>query len=113
MACVHIRVNIYKKNLPPLFEAHCIMQYVYVIQNETTKELYIGYTKDLKRRFHEHNAHYNRSTKKNNAKYKLIYYEAFLSQVDTTEREKQLKKFKSSYGQLKKRIKESLNFDEL
>jgi putative endonuclease len=83
---------------------------VYIIQNELTKELYIGYTKDLKRRLAQHNAHQTFSTRKNNAKYKLIYYEAFLSQVDATKREKQLKKFKSSYGQLKKRIQESLNF---
>jgi putative endonuclease len=94
-----------KLNLPPLLE---LMHYVYVIKSDKDEKLYIGYTKDLKKRIQDHNKGKNFSTAYR-GKFSLIYYEAFNSQKDATEREKQLKKFKSSYGQLKKRIKRSLH----
>ncbi len=84
------------------------MHYVYLLRSEKDKKLYIGYTKDLKKRIQEHNKGKNFSTA-HRGKFSLIYYEAFASQKDATEREKQLKKFKSSYGQLKKRIQNSLH----
>jgi predicted GIY-YIG superfamily endonuclease len=43
----------------------------------------------------------------------LIYYEAFASEKDARAREKNLKQFKGSYGQLKKRIQNSLQAFEL
>jgi putative endonuclease len=84
------------------------MFYVYVIKSDKDNKLYIGYTNDLKRRIDEHKKGRAFSTKYR-GQFSLIYYEAFKSQKDATSREKQLKKFKSSYGQLKKRIQNSIH----
>jgi len=83
------------------------MFYVYVLKSNENTKLYIGYTNDLKRRIQEHNKGKNFSTA-HKGTFSLIYYESFRSQKDATTREKQLKQFKSAYGQLKKRIKNSL-----
>ena len=80
------------------------MFYTYILQSLSTKdELYIGYTNDLKRRFKEHNQKQNFSTKRY-APWKLIYYEASLSQIDAERREKYLKTTHGS-RMLRKRIK--------
>ena len=84
------------------------MYYVYVLRSESDEMLYIGYTKDLRRRFKEHNDKKSFSTSYRGP-FELIYYEAFRAQKDATEREKKLKQFKSTYGQLKKRLWHSLN----
>ena len=83
------------------------MFYVYVLKSNENTKLYIGYTNDLKRRIQEHNKGKNFSTA-HKGTFSLIYYESFRFQKDATTREKQLKQFKSAYGQLKKRIKNSL-----
>jgi putative endonuclease len=75
------------------------MYYVYVLKNENTKELYYGYTNNLERRFDEHNI---------NRKRKLIYYEAYLSELDAREREKKLKYYGQTRTCLKNRLKDSL-----
>jgi len=72
------------------------MYYVYLIKYKN-KELYIGYTNDLKRRLKEHKAQLEN----------LVYYEAYKSKEDAVKRERQLKKYKSAWGQLKKRIAKS------
>ena len=59
--------------------------------------MYIGYTSDLKRRLKEHGV----------SKEDLVYYEAYKDKDDATKREVGLKKYKSSWGQLKKRIEKS------
>jgi len=84
------------------------MFYVYVIKSKKDEKLYIGYTNNLRRRIQEHNKGKNFSTAYR-GEFSLVYYEAFKAQKDATTREKQLKKFKSSYGQLKKRISDSLH----
>ena len=84
------------------------MFYVYVLKSNKDDKLYIGYTNNLRRRVSEHNNGKNFSTK-NRGTFSLVYYESYKSQKDATTREKQLKKFKSSYGQLKKRILNSLH----
>ena len=66
------------------------MHYTYVLQSIKDKKLYVGYTKDLKLRFEQHNKGIVESTK-NRRSLKLIYYEACLTQVDATKREKYLK----------------------
>lgn len=83
------------------------MFYVYVLKSKKDKQLYIGYTNNLKRRIKEHNQGKNFSTAQRGILL-LVYYESFISQEDATIREKQLKQFKSAYGQLKKRIANSL-----
>ncbi len=84
------------------------MFYVYVLESQKDHKLYIGYTNDLRRRIKEHNQGKTFSTAAR-GKLSLVYYEAFKSQKDATTREKQLKQFKSAYGQLKKRIVVSLH----
>ena len=66
------------------------MFYNYVLQSEKSKELYMGYTIDLKRRLKEHNQGLNESTKPFRP-WKLIYYEACLNEKDAERREKYLK----------------------
>ncbi len=83
------------------------MFYVYVLKSQKDNKLYIGYTNNLKRRIQEHKKGKSFSTA-HRGTFSLIYYEAFLSQKDARIREKQLKQFKSAYGQLKKRVVNSL-----
>lgn len=66
------------------------MHYVYVIQSEIDKGLYIGMSSDLRRRFLEHQNGESRSTKSRRP-WKLIYYEAYLMKQDAEGREKFLK----------------------
>lgn len=51
------------------------MYYVYVLKSKVDGELYIGSTKNLKKRFVEHNTKKVFSTK-NRTPLELIYYEA-------------------------------------
>ena len=64
--------------------------YVYVIQSKMTKELYKGYTKDLKERLEKHNRGLNFSTK-TGSPWELIHYEAYRNEEDAKRREKYLK----------------------
>jgi putative endonuclease len=64
--------------------------YVYVLQSETDRDLYVGYTDDLKKRLNDHNKGKVPSTK-NRTPLKLVYYEACLNQQDATKRENYLK----------------------
>mgnify|MGYP001608013222 FL=1 len=66
------------------------MFYVYILQSEIDKSLYIGYTPDLKQRLPKHNKKQVTSTK-DKAPWKLIYYEAYLERKDATGRERFLK----------------------
>jgi predicted GIY-YIG superfamily endonuclease len=65
----------------------------------------------LKRRFEEHNQGLAPATK-NRRPFGLVYYEAYRKLTDARRRETRLKKFKNSYTELKKRIKDSLEFDK-
>ena len=81
------------------------MYYVYVLVNEKGKK-YIGFTTDLKRRVREHNTKGNRYTSKY-TKWKLVYYEAYLSKSDALKREKRLKDGRARHL-LMERIENSL-----
>jgi putative endonuclease len=70
--------------------------------------LYIGCTNDLKRRFEEHNSGLNRSTK-GRRPFELLYYEAYRAKQDALHREEMLKLRARALGQLKRRLKYSLN----
>jgi predicted GIY-YIG superfamily endonuclease len=74
------------------------MYYVYLIKNQKTKETYIGYTDNLKRRFKEHKE----------KEPDLIYYEAYKSEADARNREKKLKQRGQTARRLKERLKNSL-----
>lgn len=66
------------------------MYYIYILESQKDKSLYIGYSTDLKKRFNQHNAGKSSATK-HKIPYKLIYYEAFLNKKDAKDREKYLK----------------------
>ena len=66
------------------------MFFVYILQSEKDKSLYIGYSSNLKKRYKEHNQGFSTATKYKRP-YKLIYYEAFVKQKDAKDREKYLK----------------------
>lgn len=85
---------IYNKNM-----FHC----VYILENQTDKSLYIGYTTNLRRRVNEHNEGKGGKTTKNKLHsnlsrstateetWKLIYFEGYLIKQDALGREKFLK----------------------
>ena len=83
------------------------MFYVYIIQSKSTKEIYIGFTPDLRARMIKHNSNKVFSTK-NKGTWELIYYESYISEEDAREREKQLKYYGKALGQLKRRIRRCL-----
>ena len=61
--------------------------YVYVLQSITTPSfVYVGFTKNLRKRFKEHNSKEEISTK-HYAPYKLIHYEAYREEKDAKRRE--------------------------
>jgi putative endonuclease len=81
------------------------MHYVYLLQDKN-KHFYIGCTKDLRKRFAEHNS--GKSNYTRGKKWHLIYYESYLSKYDAFEREKKLKNFSQSFAHLRNRLKDSL-----
>ena len=66
------------------------MHYVYILQSQKDKKLYIGLTSDLKNRVKEHNAGECKSTKLR-VPLELIFYEAYLNKEDAMRREKYFK----------------------
>ena len=79
------------------------MYYIYVLLSLKDKNLYVGYTINLKQRFNLHMKGGIVSTK-NRRPLKIVYYEGSLNQKDGLRRERYLK---SSWGKryLKNRIK--------
>lgn len=61
------------------------MYYVYVLKSLLDRQLYIGYTNDLKRRIKEHNTRKDSIGIKK--PFRLIYYEATISMQDATRKE--------------------------
>lgn len=66
------------------------MHFVYLLESETTKRWYTGYSTDIYKRVDAHNEHMNVSTA-HGGPWKLIYYEAYLEKMDALKREKFLK----------------------
>ncbi|PIY93982.1 MAG: hypothetical protein COY68_04360 [Candidatus Levybacteria bacterium CG_4_10_14_0_8_um_filter_35_23] len=79
------------------------MFYVYLLRSKMKNQLYIGSTKDLKRRVEEHNDGKEFSTKRF-LPWELIYYEAFLEEKMARDREKKLKYHGNAIRELKKRL---------
>lgn len=79
------------------------MWYVYVLSSQKIWQWYIGLTRDLRKRILRHNTGKNKATK-HGVPWKLIYYEASITQKDARAREKYLK---SGMGRryLKNRLK--------
>ncbi len=82
------------------------MFYVYVLLSTVNRDVYVGFSTDLRVRFSEHNAGKVKSTK-GYRPWKLIYYEAYASRQDATRREKQLKMHKAKLD-LKQQVRYSL-----
>ena len=83
----------------------CI-SYVYLIRNEK-KELYIGYTSNLRRRIDEHNSGNTVSTRGH--QWELIYYEAYKNEKDARNRERTLKRSGGGRRYLKERLINTLS----
>lgn len=66
------------------------MSYVHILFSEVDKQLYTGFTPDLKSRFKAHTKGFVRSTK-HRRPLKLIYYESYFEELDARRREKYLK----------------------
>ena len=82
------------------------MYYVYILETTSHKKFYVGYTNNLKRRLLEHNSGQNVSTKYG-VPWKLVYYEAYLTQAVAMSRERNLKQRGNAYHSLIKRISSS------
>lgn len=82
------------------------MFYVYILLSLKDGKLYIGFTSDLKRRLREHKTGGSKSTKCR-LPFKLIFYEAHISEEDARRREKY---FKTTVGKkgLKLILRQSL-----
>jgi len=83
------------------------MYYTYVLRSKKNRQLYTGYTEDLRKRFNEHNSGKCTYTK-GRRPYELIYYEACLNEQDAIKREKY---FKTGIGKhfIKNRLKRFLS----
>lgn len=67
------------------------MHYVYVMRSLADDGFYIGYTRDLRKRFAQHTKGTAVATARRRP-WKLIYYEAYIEQADAIGRERYLKK---------------------
>ena len=75
--------------------------YVYILANRRTKRLYIGFSLNLRQRVASH--------QKRDPDWQLAYYEAYASEAEARQRERDLKKYGSALGHLKRRIGKSLD----
>jgi putative endonuclease len=66
------------------------MFYVYILFSELDKQLYTGFCDDLRVRFDKHQKGFVKATKYRRP-LKLIYYEAYLNELDARRREIHLK----------------------
>jgi len=84
------------------------MWYVYVLQSQKNKDwFYKGSTNNLKRRFFSHQNGEEKSTRPYRP-FRLVYYEAYLTEKAARERESGIKRSGSVWVPLMKRIKGSL-----
>ena len=77
------------------------MNYVYVLKNPKSQAIYIGFSRDLRRRVREHRTGEHRG-------WELAYYEAYRDESEARLRERKLKQYGAALGHLKTRIRKSL-----
>jgi len=82
------------------------MFYVYILFSKKDKQLYTGFSDNLKSRYKAHVEGYVKATK-HRRPLELIYYEAYFSEQDARQREKYLKGGNGK-GELKIQLKEIL-----
>ncbi|MBU1472632.1 GIY-YIG nuclease family protein [Patescibacteria group bacterium] len=80
------------------------MYYVYILFSAKDKQLYTGYSDNLRSRFKAHTEGYVKTTK-HRRPLKLIYYEAYNLESDARRREKYLKGG-NGRGELKIQLKD-------
>ena len=88
-----------------------MFHYVYLLQSIKNKELYIGYTINLRERLKKHNHGLNISTKSYRP-WRMVHYEAYRNEKDARRREKYLKTSQGS-RLLKRMLKEYFYFQKL
>lgn len=66
------------------------MHYVYILRSIKDSTLYIGQTKDLKKRFDRHNSGVNLATH-NHIPYELVFYSGFKNIIDALNAERYYK----------------------
>ena len=79
------------------------MWFIYIIQHNTTKQIYIGITKNLRQRLTQHNLGETTATHRKNGKWSMIYAEIYRNNEDAKDREKKLKHHDSTKHNLIKR----------
>lgn len=84
------------------------MHWVYVIQHDQTREIYIGKTDDIKRRLHKHMHGRQTATRHKSGTWHLVYAEMYRVSKDAAMRERKLKQHGSNKRWLLDRIKHSL-----
>jgi len=67
------------------------MYWTYVLESQSDKSWYIGYTSNLKRRLSEHKSGYGCQTTKIKDDWELIYCEGYRDKADAEGRERFLK----------------------
>lgn len=90
-----------------LFSVPLSMFYVYILFSQKDKQLYTGFTNDLRSRFKAHINGFVKATKYRQP-IKLIYYEAYLDELDARKRERYLKGG-NGRGELKIQLRQILN----
>ena len=83
------------------------MYVVYILEHSVTKQLYVGYTINLKRRVCEHNTRGHKYTTRKTGQWILVYAEAYRDTHDARERELKLKIHGSAMNSLLKRLMRS------
>lgn len=83
------------------------MYYVYILFSEKDKQLYTGFSDNLRSRIKAHTSGFVKATK-DRRPLKLIYYEAYFKELDAKRREKYLKGG-NGRGSLKVQLKEILS----
>ncbi len=78
-----------------------MMAYVYILLNVRTQRTYIGFSQNLRQRVATH--------QQRDPDWQLVYCEAYASVADARQRERDLKKYGSAWGHLKRRITRSLD----
>ena len=83
------------------------MFYVYVLTQRKSRDIYIGYSGNLRKRIARHQGGSAAKTTKH-GDWHLVYYEAYFSEKDARERERKLKHYGQSRAHLLRRIKNSI-----
>lgn len=82
--------------------------YFYILRSKKNEKLYLGFTKNWKKRFKQHNSGSESATKPN-VPYEIIYLAGFISKKDAIECEKYFKTT-SGWKRLKRMLKNTLKW---